>query len=45
MKKFRDMMDYNKKSNIHVVRVPKEEDKECRAENVIIIIIIIIINS
>lgn len=30
-------MDYNKRSNIHVVRVPKEEDKECRAENVIII--------
>ena len=35
MKKFRDMMDYNKRSNIHVVRVPKQEDKECRAENVI----------
>ena len=28
-------MDYNKRSNIHVVRVPKQEDKECRAENVI----------
>ena len=35
MKKFRDMMDYNKRSNIHVMRVPKEEDKECRAENAI----------
>ena len=34
MKKFRDMMDYNKRCNIHVMRVPKEEDKECRAKNV-----------
>lgn len=35
MIRFRDLTGSNNKTNVHVLRVPKEEDKEYRAEKVI----------